>query len=161
MIRPTQVEPRDGYRIWLRYQHRTMGEIDLSHLVGRGVFEAWNDRACFDAVRIAPTGGVVWGEDIELCPDALYMRLSGKAVKDVMPRPRALDTNACNQPFLRVIVRMHLDGHVPLRFHAADGGEEAVVGIDDLATLHGRLPPRACGLVFEWAARHQAELLRA
>ena len=39
MIRPTEVEPRDGFRIWLRYQDGTMGEIDLSHLVGCGVFK--------------------------------------------------------------------------------------------------------------------------
>ena len=94
MIRPTEVEPRDCRRIWLRYQDGVMGEIDLSHLVGRGVFEAWNDCACFESVRIAPRRGIVRGEDIGLCPDALYMRLSGKAVKDVMPRTRALDTNA-------------------------------------------------------------------
>ena len=44
VIRPTEVEPRDGYRIWLRYSDGTAGEIDLSHLAGRGVFEAWKNR---------------------------------------------------------------------------------------------------------------------
>ncbi len=47
MIRPTEGELRDGYRTWLRYQDGAMGKIDLSHLAGRGVFKAWNDRACF------------------------------------------------------------------------------------------------------------------
>ena len=74
MIRPTEVEPRDGFRIWLRYQDGTMGEIDLSHLVGRGVFKAWNERACFETVRIAPAGGIAWGDEIELCPDDLWDR---------------------------------------------------------------------------------------
>ena len=54
MIRPTEVEPREGYRIWLRYSDGTSGEIDLSHLAGRGVFKDWNDRACFETVHIAP-----------------------------------------------------------------------------------------------------------
>ena len=85
MIRPTAVEPRAGYRIWLRYADGAAGEVDLSHLAGRGIFAAWNDRAFFDTVSIAPHGGIAWGDDIELCPDALYLRLTGKSVSDVMP----------------------------------------------------------------------------
>ena len=85
MIRPTAVEPRDGFHIWLRYTDGTAGEIDLSHLAGRGVFEAWRDRAFFEMVCIAPDGGVAWGTAIELCPDALYLRLTGKSIDDVMP----------------------------------------------------------------------------
>ena len=90
MIRPTDVEPRSGHRIWLRFLDGGAGEIDLSDLAGRGVFEAWNDRAFFDTVHIATTGGIAWGEDGELCPDALYLRLTGKSIEDVMPGARAL-----------------------------------------------------------------------
>ena len=57
MIRPTEVETREDYRIWLRYSDGVSGEIDLSNLAGRGVFKAWNDRACFETVRMAPAGG--------------------------------------------------------------------------------------------------------
>ena len=85
MIRPTAVEPREGYRVWLRYPDGAEGKVDLSHLAGRGVFKAWDDRACFETVHIAPAGGVAWGQEIELCPDALYMRLTGKSVAEVMP----------------------------------------------------------------------------
>ena len=46
----------------------------------------------------------------------------------------------------------------PPHFHASYGGDEAVVGIDSLALLHGRLPPRAQGLVVEWASLRQVEL---
>ncbi len=90
MIRPTDVEPRGGHRIWLRFSNGTTGEIDLSGLAGRGVFEAWNDREFFDTVHIATTRGIAWGADVELCPDALYLRLTGKSVEDVMPGARAL-----------------------------------------------------------------------
>lgn len=88
MIRPTEVEPRDGYRIWLRYQDGTKGEIDLSHLAGRGVFKLWNERTFFEMVCISSAGGVVWGEDVELCPDSLYMQLTGKSVEEVIPPTR-------------------------------------------------------------------------
>ena len=57
---------------------------------------------------------------------------------------------------------MYFDDHAPPHFHAAYGGEEAVVGIEASAVLHGHLPPRARGLarglVVEWASLHQAEL---
>ena len=85
MIRPTEVEPRDGFSIWLRYSDGAAGEIDLSHLAGRGVFKAWNDRACFETVHVGLDGGITWGEDLELCPDALYLQLTGKSVAEVMP----------------------------------------------------------------------------
>ena len=94
MIRPTEVEAREGCRIWLRYSDGAAGEIDLSDLAGRGVFKAWNDRACFETVHLTPAGGIAWGEDIELCPDALFMQLTGKSVADVMPCARHLVENA-------------------------------------------------------------------
>ena len=94
MIRPTEVEPRDGFRIWLRYSDGAAGEIDLSRLAGRGVFKAWNDRACFETVHVGPAGGIAWGEDLELCPDALYLQLTSKSVAEVMPGVQLLVENA-------------------------------------------------------------------
>ena len=93
IIRPTDVEARGGYRIWLRYSDGVDGEVDLAHLAGRGVFAGWRDRAFFEAVRLTEAGAIAWGDDIELCPDALYMDLTGKAVEEVMPgaRPVAAD----------------------------------------------------------------------
>ncbi len=75
MARPTKVEPRDGYRIWICYSDGAAGVVDLSHLVGRGVFKVWKNPAFFQGVHLTTNGAVAWGEDIELCPDALYMRL--------------------------------------------------------------------------------------
>ena len=45
MMRPIEVEAREGYRIWLRakYSDGTTGEVDLSNIAGRGVFEKWNE----------------------------------------------------------------------------------------------------------------------
>ena len=80
MIRPIEVQPREGHRIWLRYSDGTAGELDLSFLAGRGVFKVWEESARFETVHIGPAGGIAWGEDAELCPDALYMRLSGEIV---------------------------------------------------------------------------------
>ena len=94
MIRPTEVEPRDGFRVWICYSDGASGEVDLSYLAGRGVFKSWLDRACFEAVHIAPAGGIAWGDDAELCPDALYMRLTGKSFAELMPEAQFLVENA-------------------------------------------------------------------
>jgi hypothetical protein len=50
--------------------------------------------------------------------------------------------------------------HPPAHFHALYGGSEAVIRIADLSVVEGKLPPRALGLVMEWAALHQGELKR-
>lgn len=84
MIRPIAVEARESYHIWLRYSDGTEGELDLERLAGRGVFTAWEDRTFFETVRIEDHGAVAWGEELELCPDALYLQLSGKSVVEVM-----------------------------------------------------------------------------
>lgn len=56
---------------------------------------------------------------------------------------------------------MYFNDHGPPHFHALYGGHEALVEIDSLAVMQGRLPPRAHGLVVEWASLHQAELQEA
>ena len=43
MLKPIAVEPREGYRIWVRFNDGMSGEVDLSAMAGKGVFTAWND----------------------------------------------------------------------------------------------------------------------
>ncbi|MDE2821920.1 MAG: DUF2442 domain-containing protein [Chloroflexota bacterium] len=86
MIDPIAVEPRESFRIWLRYSDGAEGEVDLSDLAGVGVFSAWDDQACFKSVHVTEYGAIAWSEELELCPDALYMRLTGKSVGAVMPK---------------------------------------------------------------------------
>lgn len=83
MVRPTEVLALEGYRIWIRFSDGSAGEIDLADLAGRGVFVAWNDPECFKDVRLGPAGAVAWGDNIELCPDALYMELTGESLEEV------------------------------------------------------------------------------
>ena len=84
IVKPITVEPRDGYKIRLRYSDGVEGEVDLSDHVGKGVFRAWDDRAFFDGVKLDECGVVMWGEDISICPDALYIEITGKSVEEAL-----------------------------------------------------------------------------
>ncbi len=84
MVRPTEVAALGDYRIWIQYSDGSAGEVDLAHLAGRGVFSAWEDRRYFEDVCLGPAGAIAWGEDIELCPDALYMQVTGKPLGEVI-----------------------------------------------------------------------------
>ena len=75
---PRSVIAGKGYSVLLSYDDGTSGAVDLSHLAGQGVFAAWHDRAFFEAVRLSESGGITWGNNIDLCPDDLYLRLTGK-----------------------------------------------------------------------------------
>ena len=94
MPRPVEVQARPNHRIWLRYDDGAEGVVDLADLAGRGVFKAWDDLAFFDAVRIAPYGAIAWGEEIDLCPDALYLRLTGKREGEVFPPRNEAEVDA-------------------------------------------------------------------
>ncbi len=54
---------------------------------------------------------------------------------------------------------MFFDDHNPPHFHALYGENEVLVDINTFAVFAGHLPPRALGLVIEWATQHQDELL--
>lgn len=60
--------------------------------------------------------------------------------------------------FFGIAIYMYWGDHGPPHFHARYGGEKASIAIGDLSVLAGGLPPRALGLVVEWAALHRGEL---
>ena len=86
-IIPVEVEVKKDYRIWLRYSDGASGEVDLAYLAGRGVFNAWDTPGFFETARITDYGFIAWGDgdNVELCPSALYMRLTGKSLEQVWP----------------------------------------------------------------------------
>ncbi len=85
MKKAVQANPLDGFRFWLKYEDGIEGIVDLSDLAGRGVFEAWSEREVFDAVTVNESGAVVWPGEIDLCPDALYIRLTGRQAQQIFP----------------------------------------------------------------------------
>jgi hypothetical protein len=86
MPKPLEVKSLTNFCLWLRYDDGTSGEVDLSNLAGKGVFKAWEQQEFFRGVRIGPHGEISWSGEIDLCPDALYMRLSKKSPEEVFPK---------------------------------------------------------------------------
>jgi hypothetical protein len=60
--------------------------------------------------------------------------------------------------FFGIVIKMFFDDHDPPHFHAEYAGNIALVDIRNLSVFSGHLPPRATGLVIEWATLHQQEL---
>lgn len=54
---------------------------------------------------------------------------------------------------------MYFEDHLPPHFHAYYGDDSAIISIKNLSIIGGKFPPRALGLVIEWATLHQRELL--
>lgn len=60
--------------------------------------------------------------------------------------------------FYGIVIKMYFADHAPPHFHAEYAEHEVRVAINSLAIITGSLPPRAMGLVVEWATLHQQEL---
>ena len=62
--------------------------------------------------------------------------------------------------FFGILIHMYIRGeHNPPHFHALYAEYEALIDIQTLAVIDGKLPRRALGMVLEWASEHRAELL--
>ena len=55
--------------------------------------------------------------------------------------------------FYGIIIALFYDDHNPPHFHARYDGDHAAIDMRTMQILEGTLPPRALGLVVEWAAR--------
>jgi phosphomannomutase len=61
--------------------------------------------------------------------------------------------------FLGIVIAMYYNEHNPPHFHARYGQFKIEIAIKTLTILAGKFPPKALGLVMEWATLHQDELL--
>ena len=60
--------------------------------------------------------------------------------------------------FFGMVIAMYYNDHAPPHFHVRYAEQKAIVGIDSLEVLEGKLSPKARALVLEWAEAHQEEL---
>lgn len=88
MHRILAVKVLEGFRLELSFEDGVCGTVDLSDLAGKGVFALWLNREFFEGARIGSSGELAWGDRIDLCPDSLYLRTTGKEPQDIFPALR-------------------------------------------------------------------------
>jgi len=84
MIRPEEVKAKEKYIIWIKFSDGAEGNIDLSHLAGKGVFKYWDKANNFKKVKISRKfRTIVWNDEIDISADNLYLKLTGKKPDDI------------------------------------------------------------------------------
>ncbi len=78
MLHPISVKALPKNRISIRYSDGVEGEIDLSEFAKKKLFAAWKDPVFFQKVHVGPYRQIRWSDEIELCPDSLYLKLTGE-----------------------------------------------------------------------------------
>jgi len=94
MIRPVTIKALKDYKIWIEYSNGESGVVDLSEYVGKGIFKRWEDYSVFEKVKIGSSGEILWDDDIDLCPDSIYLKLTRKNPEDLFPNLKENKVNA-------------------------------------------------------------------
>jgi hypothetical protein len=89
-----EVKPLPAYRLELKFESGESGVVDLSDFVGRGVFAAWEVPEVFEQVAVTTEGAVEWPGELDMCPDALYLRMTGKRPEELFPSLRSRVSHA-------------------------------------------------------------------
>ena len=84
VIRPVNITALPGYKIRVDYADGMTGVVDLSNSVGRGVFAPLRDEAFFKKVHVGDHGQIAWSDEIEICPDAAYLEITGKISREAV-----------------------------------------------------------------------------
>jgi hypothetical protein len=85
MRRIVNVTVLEDYHLELTFDDGKEGVVDLFYLLEKGAFSCWQDRDTFKKVQIGSSGELLWGDQVDLCPDALYLRMTGMNVEDLFP----------------------------------------------------------------------------
>jgi hypothetical protein len=85
MPKITKVKIEPDYCLNLTFDDGVCGTVNLSELVGKGVFALWCDPYTFEQVRIGSSGELVWGDQVDLCPDSLYLKVTGMKPEELFP----------------------------------------------------------------------------
>ena len=78
MKKLTAIKVLDNYRVSLRFNDGVEGEVDFSKKPRTGVFAFWNSCESFRTARIGDAGELVWNDQIDFCPDSLWLQVTGE-----------------------------------------------------------------------------------
>ncbi len=128
---PVSVKSRGRYRIWLAYEDGEEGEVDLSDMAGEGPFLSWDKDGgvVFDQVYLHPAGFISWPDGIDLDTDALYSRMTGRPLDEVVPDEDSGSYEVNERPLPE---RVESRGRYRIWLRFGDG-EEGEVDLSDMA----------------------------
>ena len=91
-----ELEVREPYLIWVRFDDGVAGVADLSDSAALGgIFAQWSDEGFWRSAHIvAESGAVAWGDgfEIDVCPLSLYLDVTGQTLEGL--RAEATTTGA-------------------------------------------------------------------
>lgn len=76
------VRPLSGYKIYLEFNNGIQGEVDLSYLKGKGVFQWWEQGNNFSKVHIDQLGNIVWNDDIDIDALNCYLKITNQTFEE-------------------------------------------------------------------------------
>ena len=77
IAKPIDVKALDDYSIYVKFSDGVQGAVNLKRLAHKGIFHAWDKNNLFQQVHIDDYGAIAWNEDIDICPDNVYLQLQG------------------------------------------------------------------------------------
>ncbi len=80
----------DNYHVWLRFSDGVEGEADFSNKPQTGVYSAWADDENFRRVKTGDWGELTWDDQIDFCPDALWLQVTGQKPEALLGQDPAM-----------------------------------------------------------------------
>jgi hypothetical protein len=68
----------ENYRIWVRFDDGTAGEIDFSGKAHTGVYARWRDYNYFRQARIDSEGQLTWDDQLDFSAESLWRRITSR-----------------------------------------------------------------------------------
>ncbi len=75
IIKPLLIKTEPVFKLFIKFSDGNEGTVDLSDLVGKGVFNEWNNSDLFNKAYIDVTGAIAWNDELDICSDAVYERI--------------------------------------------------------------------------------------
>jgi len=82
MIKIVDLKPLPQYKLHIKYNDGVEGDLDLSEIAGKGVFEKFNDVSFFNHVWIGETGAPTWQNELDIALINTYLKITGKSFEE-------------------------------------------------------------------------------
>ena len=89
MVKITKVSALRNYRLEVSFDDGVSGVVDLSEIWSAKEFSACGVTHIFsNRFKSVHSASLFWLDKIDLCPDSLYLKVTGKKPEDVFPTLR-------------------------------------------------------------------------